>query len=116
MNAMAVLLILDLPQPEVKMVSNGSLVAGEPQSLECSVETEAGVRAGDISISWTTPNGSASSEALTREGTVTRGRLDLSFLTTSEAGSYTCTGTIAADSVGVGVSSQSILDLSVTSE
>ena len=100
-----------------KVVSIGSSIAGEPQSLECSVETEAGVRPGDISISWTTPNNSASSEALTSEvtgeGTVIRGRLDLSPLATSEAGSYTCTGTIAAES---GVSNQSSLNLSVTSE
>ena len=116
------LLILDLPQPEVGVVSIGSSIAGELQSLECSVETEAGVRSGDISISWTTPNGSvvASSEDLTSyltsEGTVTRGRLDLSPLATSEAGRYTCTGTIAAESVGVSVSSQSSLNLFVNSE
>ena len=100
----------------VKVVLIGSSIAGEPQSLECSVETEAGVRPGDISISWTTPNGSASSEALTSEvtseGTVTRGRLSLSPLATSEAGSYTCTGTIAAESI----SNHSSLELSVTSK
>ena len=113
---------LELPQPVVNVVSNGSSIAGEPHSLECSVETEAGVRLGDISISWITPNGSvaASSEALTNDltsvVTVTRGRLDLSPLATSEAGSYTCTGTIAAESVGVSVIDQSSLDLSVTSE
>ena len=112
--------ILELPQPVVKMVSIGSSIAGEPHSLKCSVETEAGVRPGDISISWTTPNGSASSEALTSdltsERTVIRSRLNLSALATSEAGSYTCTGTIAAESVGVSVSNQSSLNLSVTSK
>ena len=108
---------IELPQPVVKVKSNGSSIAGEPQSLECSVETEAGVRPGDISISWTTPNGTdlASSEDLSdvnSERTITRGRLDLSPLTTSEAGSYTCTGTIAAESI----SNHSRLNLSVTSK
>ena len=109
---------LELPQPVVKVVSIGSSIAGEPQSLECSVETEAGVRPGDIYISWTTPNGSNLSSSavltseVTSEGTVTRGRLSFSPLATSEAGSYTCTGTIAAESV----SSHSSLELSVTSK
>ena len=86
------------------------------------METEAGVRLGHISISWITPNDSAlaSSEALTSdltsERTVTRGRLSLSALATSESGSYTCTGTIAAESVGVNVSSQSSLNLSAISK
>ena len=97
--------------------SNGSLIAGANHSLECVVETVVGVRSGDISISWTTPNGTViERDTLTTVGNVTRGTLELSPLTTSDAGSYTCTGRILAYSVLVNVSSNSTTELIITSK
>ena len=100
------------------MESDGSLIAGANHSLECVVETVVGVRPGDISISWTTPNGTViERDTLTTVGNVTRGTLELSPLTTSDAGSYTCTGRILlADSVLVDVSSNSSTELIITSK
>ena len=99
------------------MESDGSLIAGANNSLQCEVETVVGVRSGDISISWTTPDGTVIEiDSLTTEGTVTRGTLQLSPLTTSDAGSYICTGRILADSVQVDVSSNSSFELNVTSK
>ena len=97
--------------------SNGSLIAGKNHSLECVVETVVGVRPKDISISWTTPDGTLiETDSLTTEGNVTRGALELSPLTTSDAGSYTCTGRILADIVLVEVSSNSSTELNITSK
>ena len=97
--------------------SNGSLIAGANHSLQCVVETVVGVRPKDISISWTTPNGTLiETDSLTTERNVTRGTLELSPLTTSDADSYTCTGRILAESVQVDVSSKSSIELYVTSK
>ena len=99
------------------MESNGSLIAGANHSLQCEVETVVGVRPGDITISWTTPDGTLiETDTLTTEGNVIRGTLELSPLTTSDAGSYTCTGRIQAESVQVDVSSNSSIELNVTSK
>ena len=103
--------------PAVMVESDGSLIAGANHSLQCEVETVVGVRPGDITISWTTPDGTLiETDSLTTEGNVIRGTLELSPLTTSDAGSYTCTGRILADSVQVYVSSNSIIELYVTSK
>ena len=112
----------DLDQPLVNVMSDGTSTAGETFSLECVVETVKGVWSGDISIVWMGPDGSEPSGDsigigdLTTEGTVTRGRLVFSPLHTSDSGQYTCTGRIAADSVGVDVSSTSSVEINVTSE
>ena len=96
---------------------NGSLIAGANHSLQCVVETVVGVRPGDISISWSTPNGTViETDTLNTVGTVTRGTLELSPLTASDAGSYTCTGRILADNVLVEVSSNSSTELNITSK
>ena len=112
----------DLGQPVVSVMSDDTSTAGETFSLECVVETEEGVRSEDISIVWLGPDGSEPSGDsteigdLTTEGTVTRGRLVFSPLHTSDRGQYTCTGRIAADSVGVDVSDFISLIIYVTSE
>ena len=112
----------DLDQPLVRVMSDGNLTAGETFSLECVVETVEGVRSEDISIVWLGPDGSEPSGdsieigGLTTEGTVTRGRLMFSPLHTSDRGQYSCTGRIAADSVGVDVSDTSSVEITVTSE
>ena len=98
------------------MESNGSLIAGANHSLQCVVETVQGVRPGDISISWTTPNVTVIETDSLTERNVTRGTLELSPLTTSDADSYTCTGRILAESVQVDVSSKSSIELYVTSK
>ena len=98
-------------------MSVGSSVAGERYSLECSVETVDGVRSGDISITWTTPQGdSVMTESLTTTGNLTRGSLMFSPLTTSDGGQYTCTGRISAATVSVDVHSNSVIQVNVTSE
>ena len=113
---------LDLGQPVVRVVSYGNSTAGETFSLECVVETVEGVRSEDISIEWRGPDGSEPSEEritigdLSIEGNVTRRRLQFSPLHTSDGGEYTCTGRIAADSVGVDVSDTSSVETIVTSE
>ena len=112
----------DLGQPLVRVMSDGNSTAGETFSLECVVETVERVRSEDISIVWMGPDGSEPSGdsieigGLTTEGTVTRGRLVFSPLHTSDRGQYTCTGRIAADSVGVDVSDTSSVEINVTSE
>ena len=98
-------------------MSVGSSVAGERYSLECSVETVDGVRSGDISITWSTPQGdSVVTESLTSTGRVTRGSLIFSPLTTSDGGQYTCTGRISAATVGVDVHSNSVTQVNVASK
>ena len=112
----------DLGLPLVSVMSDGMSTAGETFSLECVVETVEGVRSEDISIEWLGPDGSEPSGdnieigGLTTEGTVTRGRLVFSPLHTSDRGEYTCTGRIAADSVGVDVSDTSSININVTGE
>ena len=106
----------------MSVISDGTSTAGETFSLECVVETVEGVRSEDISIVWMGPDGSELSGdsigigGLTTEGTVTSGRLVFSPLHTSDRGQYTCTGRIAADSVGVNVSNTSSVEIDVTSE
>ena len=102
----------------MKVVSDGSSTAGETFSLVCSVETEEGVRSEDMSISWTTPDGTViETENLTTEGNVTTGILDFFPLSTSDRGDYRCTGRIVAGGVGVNVSNDSSQEIiSVTSE
>ena len=103
-------------------MSDGNSTAGETFSLECVVETVEGVRSEDISIGWLGPDGSEPSGDnieigdLTTEGTVARGRLVFSPLHTSDRGEYTCTGRIAADSVGVDVSNTSSVEINVMSK
>jgi len=88
----------------------------------CGVETEEGVRMEDISIQWTGPDGGTPDGdnivigPLTTTGNVTTGRLQFSPLRTSDRGQYTCTGRIAATSVGVDVSSSDSTTVTVTSE
>ena len=112
----------DLGQPVVNVTSDGMSTAGETFSLECAVETVEGVRSEDIFIEWLGPNGSEPSGDnieignLTTEGTVTRGGLVFSPLHTSDRGEYTCTGRIAADSVGVDVSDNSSVEINVMSK
>ena len=99
------------------MESDGSLIAGANHSLQCAVETVQGVRSRDISILWTTPDGTVIEiDTLNTVGNVTRGKLELSPLTASDAGSYTCTGRIQAYSVQVNVRSNSSIELNVTSK
>ena len=101
----------------VETVSVGSSVAGERYSLECSVETVDGVRSGDISITWSTPQGdSVMTESLTTTGRVTRGSLIFSPLTTFDGRQYTCTGRISAATVSVDVHSNSVIQVNVESE
>ena len=96
---------LDLSPPSINVTPEGNPMAGETYSLECSVETEKGIRSMDISITWTTPNGATiKTENLMTNGTVTRGTLAFSPLNTSHSGKYICTGRISAKSVGVNVS------------
>ena len=98
-------------------MSVGSSVAGEGYSLECSVETVDGVRSGDISITWSTPQGdSVVTENLTTTGRVTIGSLFFSPLTTSDGGQYTCTGKISVATVSVDVHSNSVILVNVESE
>ena len=107
----------DLGAPVVETVSVGSSVAGERYSVECSVETVEGVRSGDISIIWTTPQGdSVVTESLTTTGRVTRSSLNFSPLTTSDGGQYTCTGRISAATVSVDVHSNFSIQVTVESE
>ena len=86
------------------------------------VETEEGVKREDISIQWTGPDGGTFNEENivigppTTTGNVTTGRLQFSPLHTSDRGQYTCTGRIAATSVGVDVSSNDSTTVNVTSE
>ena len=108
---------VDLGAPVVETVSVGSSVAGERYSLECSVETLDGVRSGDISITWSTPQGdSVVTESLTTTGNLTRGSHIFSLLTTSDGGQYTCTGRISAATVSVDVHSNSLIQVKVESE
>ena len=95
----------------------GSSTAGETYSLQCYVETVEGVRSRDISISWTTPNGTTvMSKNMTTTGRVTRGSLIFSPLTTSHSGQYICTGRISAETVGVNISESFIFTVNVSSK
>ena len=112
----------DLPQPEVRVESDGDSTAGENFSLQCTVETVEGVRPEDISIQWTGPDGGQISSGdnivigeLTTDGTVTTGSLQFSPLRTSDRGQYTCTGRVAASSVVVDVSNSDSIVVNVTS-
>ena len=112
----------DLPQPVVRVESDGDSTAGEDFSLQCTVETEEGVRLEDISIQWTGPDGGQISSGgnivignLTTDGTVTTGSLQFSPLRTSDRGQYTCTGRVAASSVEVNVSNSDSIVVNVTS-
>ena len=112
----------DLPQPEVRVESDGDSTAGEGFSLQCTVETEEGVRPENISIQWTGPDGGQISSGdnivigeLTTDGTVTTGSLQFSPLRTSDRGQYTCTGRVAASTVEVDVSNSDSIVVNVTS-
>ena len=112
----------DLPQPEVRVESDGDSTAGEDFSLQCTVETEEGVRPENISIQWTGPDGGQISsgdniviEELTTDGTITTGSLQFSPLSTSDRGQYTCTGRVVASSVEVDVSNSDSIVVIVTS-
>ena len=108
---------LDLSPPRINVKPKGNPTAGETYSLECSVETEKGVRSTDISITWTTPSGaSIKTENLTTNGTVTKGTLAFSPLNTSHSGEYICTGRISAESVGVNVSNNFSIVVNVLSK
>ena len=108
---------LDLSLPSINVKPKGNPTAGETYSLECSVETEKGVRSTDISITWTTPSGATiKTENLTTERRVTRGTLAFSPLNTSHSGEYICTGRISAESVGVNVSSNFSIVVNVLSK
>ena len=110
-------LSLDLTPPLINVKPKGNPTAGETYSLECSVETEKGVRSMDISITWTTPSGATiKTENLTTNGTVTRGTLAFSPLNTSHSGEYICTGRISAESVGVNVSNNFSIVVNVSSK
>ena len=112
----------DLGQPTVSVTAEGSSTAGEEHALVCRVETEEGVRMEDISIQWTGPDGGTPSEdnivieSPTTTGNVATGRLQFSPLRTSDRGQYTCTGRIAATSVGVDVSSSDFTTVTLPSE
>ena len=111
----------DLPQPEVRVESDGNSTAGEDFSLQCTVETEEGVRPEDISIQWTGPDGGQMSNGdniMIRNftnGTITTGSLQFSPLRTSDRGQYTCTGRVAASSVEVDISNSDSIVVNVTS-
>ena len=95
----------------------GSSTAGEMYSLQCSVETVEGVRSRDISISWTTPDGTTvMSKNMTTTGRVARGSLIFSRLTTSHSGQYICTGRISAETVGVNISKSFSFTVNVSSK
>ena len=104
-------------------MTEDSSIAGEMFSMICTVETVEGVRSNDISIMWTGPDGTILNgddhimimEPNT-EGNVTTGRLMFSPLHTSDRGQYTCTGRISATAVGVDVSNDSSMDITVTSK
>ena len=105
------------------MVTEGSSIAGEIFSMICTVETVEGVRSEDTSIMWT-----GSDETIisgedrimiigpNTEGNVTTGILMFSPLYTSDRGQYTCTGRISATNVGVDVSNDSSVNITVTSK
>ena len=105
------------------VMTEGSSIAGEIFSMICTVETVEGVRSDDISIIWTGPDETIISgddrtmimNSIT-EGNVTTGILMFSPLYTSDGGQYTCTGRISATSVGVDVSDDSSVDITVTSK
>ena len=89
----------------------------------CTVETVEGVRSEDISIIWTGPDETMISGddrimiiGPNTEGNVTTGILMFSLLHTSDRGQYTCTGKISATSVGVDVSDDSSVNITVTSK
>ena len=112
----------DLPQPEVRVESDGDSTAGEDFSLQCTVETVEGVRPENISIQWTGPDGGQISSGgnivignLTTDGTVTTGSLQFSPLRTSDRGQYTCTGRVVASTVEVDVNNSDSIVVNVTS-
>ena len=76
----------------------------------------------DISIQWTGPDGGTPDGdnivigSPTTTSNVTTGRLQFSPLRISDRGQYTCTGRIAATSVGVDISSSDSTTVTVTSE
>ena len=113
---------IDLVQPVVWLISEGSSTAGEVFSLECLVITVEGVRLDDISIMWTGPDGSIPSGdhmervKLSNPDSVAVGRLVFSPLHTSDRGEYSCTGRISVDSVGVDVSRSDSMEINVTSK
>ena len=79
--------------------------------------TVEGVRSKDISIVWMGPDGSEpSGDSIGISGTVIRRRLVFSPFHTSDRGQYTCTGRIAADSVGVNVSDTLSVEIRILSE
>ena len=103
-------------------MTDGRLTAGEVLSLMCKVVTVEGVRSEDISIMWSGPNGTIQNgghlmiEDHSTTGSVTTGRLVFSTLHTSDRGQYTCTSGISVTSVGVDVSNNSSVDITVSSK
>ena len=113
----------DLPQPAVRVMSDGDSTAGEDFTLQCRVETVEGVRPEDIFIQWTGPDDGLISSGdnrvigeLTTDGAVTTGSLQFSPLHTSDGGQYICTGRVVASSVEVDVRSSASSILRVTSK
>ena len=99
----------------MRVRAEGVPTAGSDYSLVCTLDTEEGVRSEYISIVWTTPSGETKkAENVSDNGTT--GELNFSPLNTSDRGDYICTGRIRVDSVMVNVSSNSSLDINVTSE
>ena len=108
---------LDLPAPVVKVEAAGKSTAGGNYSLVCSVEKKDGVRPRDISITWTTPDKrSVMGTGLATNGRVTTGAHQFSPLMTSDGGQYTCTGRVSDETVGVNVSSNTSIQVIVTSK
>ena len=100
----------------VKVEAAGKSTAGENYSLVCSVETVDGVRPRDISITWTTPDKRSVMGTGLATNAVTTGAHRFSPLMTSDGGRYTCTGRVSDETVGVNVSSNTSIQVIVTSK
>ena len=103
--ALYVCLVVGAPTPVMVASPLSSLSTGDPLSLSCSIMLASDVVSGtSLEVVWTLPNGSiimadssgTGSATLTGTGTSYTSILNLTSLTASHAGTYTCSAALSS--------------------
>ncbi len=88
------LLELPLPQIDLNNMVLPSPILGQPFTLTCRVSVIMDITTSSLNLQWTFPNGSTLNSPNTAVGGVSTSSLTIDSLTVSDAGLYTCMGSI----------------------